>query len=112
MAMLKRLLALDGVLAICHFRDDGEYLEGYGVMEEQQMVGLARFAHDYKRIVQGNTDQLAMFTGMPGWTPPEGWIVHANNNVVMSFGNFVCLADNNEASINELMQALKQLAHW
>lgn len=112
MAMLKKFLALDGVLAICQFRDDGEYLEGYGVMEEQQMIGLAKFAHDYKRIVQGNADQLAMFTGVSGWTPPEGWMVQANENIVMSFGNFVCLAEKSEASINELMAELKQLSHW
>ncbi len=112
MSMLKKILVEDGVLAICHFRDDGMYLEGQGVMPEQQMIGLAKFAHDYKRIVQGNADQLAMFTGMPGWTPPDGWVVHSNNNVVMSFGNFVCLADKKTASINKLMQALKQLSHW
>ena len=73
MSMLKRILALDGVMAACQFRDDGEYIEGYGVMEEEQMMGLAKFAHDYKRMVHGNTDQFSMFTDLPGWAPPRGW---------------------------------------
>ena len=72
--MLKRLLALDGVNAICQFRDDGAFVEGYGVIGQEEMEGLARFALEYKRIVQGNADQLSMFTQMRGWTPPRGWI--------------------------------------
>ncbi len=71
--MIKRLLAVDGVLAICQFRDDGEFVDGYGLIPQDEMVRLSRFAHDYKRLIQGNTDQLSMFTQMPGWTPPRGW---------------------------------------
>jgi len=29
--MIKQLLAVDGVMAICHFRDDGALVEGYGL---------------------------------------------------------------------------------
>jgi len=110
--MIKRILALDGVQVICHFRDDGELVEGYGMMEEQQLAGLARFAHDYKRIVQGNTDQLSMFTQMDGWTPPGAWIVRSDHISVLSIANLVCLIDNSEASLNEVMQELNTLAHW
>ncbi len=51
--MIKRLLALDGVSVVCHFRDDGALVEGYGMLGEEMMERLARFAHDYKRMVQG-----------------------------------------------------------
>ena len=74
MSMIKRLLALDGVNVVCHFRDDGYLLDGYGLMSHDNMARLARFAHDYRRMTQGNADHLAMFTGMRGWTPPRGWI--------------------------------------
>lgn len=77
MSMIRRILALDGVNVICHFRDDGYLLEGYGLMGRDDMVRLAQFAHDYRRMIQGNADQLAMFTGMRGWTPPHGWVVRA-----------------------------------
>jgi hypothetical protein len=43
-------------------------------MGRDDMARLAQFAHDYRRMIQGNADQLAMFTGMRGWTPPHGWI--------------------------------------
>lgn len=110
--MIKRMLALDGVMAICQFRDDGVFVKGYGVLEQEQMVGLAKFAHDYKRIVQANTDQLSMFTQMNGWTPPGGWVVKSESTAVISMSNFVCLAGLAEASLNEIMQALDKLAHW
>ena len=72
--MIRRLLALDGVIAVCQFRDDGSLVEGYGMLPSAEMARLARFAHDYKRMLQGNADQLSMFTQMRGWTPPRGWV--------------------------------------
>ncbi len=70
MSMIRRLLALDGVNVVCHFRDDGYLIEGYGLMSHNDMGRLAQFAHDYRRMTQGNADQLAMFTNMRGRTPP------------------------------------------
>lgn len=110
--MIKRILALDGVMVVCRFRDDGEFVEGYGLLEDQQMHGLAKFAHDYKRMVQGNADQLSMFTQMPGWTPPGGWMVRGPDMTVCSVANLVCVIDNQEASLNEVMSQLMEAARW
>lgn len=108
--MIKRMLAIDGVNVICLFRDDGQFLEGYGMLPEEHMAGLAKFAHDYKRIVQGNSDQLSMFTQMNGWTPPGGWIVRGAAMTVCSVGNLVCLIDNNQANLTEVMRELKEVS--
>jgi roadblock/LC7 domain-containing protein len=110
--MIKKLLALDGVLVICHFRDDGAFVEGYGILGEEMMHRLAKFAHDYKRMVQGNTDQFSMFTQLPGWAPPGGWIVRGANNSVCSVGNLVCFIDNREASVNEVMRELEDASRY
>lgn len=104
--MIRRLLAIDGVNVVCHFRDDGALVEGYGMLEEQHMAGLAMFAHDYRRIVQSHADQLSMFSQVRGWTPPKGWIVHGKEATVCSVGNLVCLVDNREASLTEVMREL------
>ena len=109
--MIKRLMALDGVMAVCHFRDDGMLVEGYGMPDQAMLAGLAKFAHDYKRLVQGNADQLAMFTQVNGWTPPGGWIVRGPDMAVCSVGNVVCVVDNS-CSLNELMQDLKEASRW
>ena len=110
--MIKQLLALDGVMAICLFRDDGVFLEGYGMLPQEQLGGLAKFAHEYKRIVQGNADQLSMFTQMNGWTPPGGWIVRGPQLTVCGTGNLVCVVQNSESSLNEVMQELAVAARW
>lgn len=110
--MIKRLMALDGVAAICQFRDDGAFVEGYGLMAEKHLEALAKFAHDYKRIVQGNADQLSMFTQLRGWTPPGGWIVRSAEMSVCSVGNLVCLVQNADASLVEVMRELQEASHW
>ncbi|MDH5446084.1 MAG: DUF2173 family protein [Gammaproteobacteria bacterium] len=110
--MIKRLMALDGVMAVCHFRDDGMLVEGYGMPQQEMLAGLAKFAHDYKRMVQGNADQLAMFTQVNGWTPPGGWVVRGPKTAVCSVGNVVCVIDNNGSSLNEIMQQLTEASRW
>ena len=109
--MIRKLLALDGVMAICHFRDDGQFIEGYGLMPDDQLVALSSFAHDYKRIVQGNADQLSMFTQLKGWTPPGGWIVRGTLMTVASAGNLVCVVQNEEANLTEVVQQLAETSH-
>jgi roadblock/LC7 domain-containing protein len=110
--MIQRLLAVDGVTAVSQFRDDGAFVEGYGLLPEAELEALAHFAHDYKRIVQGNADQLSMFTGMAGWTPPGGWIVRGNQMSVCSVANLVCTVQNDEGNLSEVMAALLETAHF
>lgn len=110
--MIKRLLALDGVFTVCHFRDDGALVEGYGTLGEDMMVRLAKFAHDYKRMVQGNTDQFSMFTQLSGWAPPGGWMVRGDRATVCSVGNLVCFVDNETAALNEVMRELTDASHY
>lgn len=110
--MIRQLLAVDGVTAVCRFRDDGAYLEGHGLMPQSELEALAHFAHDYKRIVQGNADQLSMFTGIKGWTPPGGWIVRGAGMTVCSVANLVCTVENAAANLGEVMQTLLEASHY
>lgn len=110
--MIKQLLALDGVFAVCHFRDDGALVEGYGMFDENMLTRLARFAHDYKRMVQGNTDQFSMFTQLPGWAPPGGWMVRGVKATVCSVSNLVCCINNETASLNEVMRELAEASRY
>lgn len=110
--MIKRLLVLDGVMAIARFRDDGEFVEGYGMMPDEELHRLAHFALDYKRMVQGNADQLAMFGQVNGWTPPGGWIVRGPAMSVCSVSNLVAVVNNGEGSLTEVMRELKEAASY
>ena len=70
--MIKRLLIIDGVLAVCQFRDDGSLVEGYGLVNETKLRQLSALAHQYRRLLQGNADQLSMFSGMKGLDAASG----------------------------------------
>lgn len=110
--MIKQMLAVDGVRAVCRFRDDGAFVEGYGLLPERELVKLAHFAHEYKRIVQANADQLSMFTGVSGWTPPGGWIVHGSAVTVCGIANLVCTVKNSEGNLTEVMDHLFEASHY
>lgn len=108
---LRNILVLDGVTAVCRFRDDGALMEAEGMLPQAQMERLAKFAQWYRRMVSSNTDLLSLFSQMRGWSPSQGWIVHGAGTTVCSIGNMVCLVDNAQGSLNQLMQALGEAAH-
>ena len=110
--MIKRLLILDGVDVVCHFRDDGSLVEGYGLMGREDMVRLARFAHYYRRMMQGNVDQLSMFTGMRGWTPPRGWVMRGAKISACCVANLVCVVRNEKGALNEILAEMREVARW
>ncbi len=110
--MIREVLALDGVLAVCQFRDNGTLVDGYGLLPDAEMERLARFACDYRRMLQGNADQLSMFTQVRGWTPQRAWIVHGAGKSVCGAGNVVCVFDNTEASLNHVCAALVEASGY
>jgi len=110
--VIKQMLAVDGVMAVCQYRDDGAFIEGYGVLPQDELIALAHFAHDYKRIVQGNADQLSMFTNIKGWTPPGGWIVRGTEMSVCGVANLVCTVENADGNLTEVMEHLTEASHY
>ncbi len=108
---LKRILVLDGVTAVCRFRDDGEIMEAQGMLPPDLMKRLAKFAQWYRRMVSGNTDLLSLFSQMRGWSPSKGWVVRGATTTVCGLGNTVCMLDNAQGSLNEIMRALDEAAH-
>ncbi|MBT9569227.1 MAG: DUF2173 family protein [Thiobacillus sp.] len=108
---LKKILVLDGVTAVCRFRDDGVLMEAEGVLPQEQMERLAKFAQWYRRMVSSNTDLLSLFSQMRGWSPSQGWIVQGVDKTVCSVGNTVCMVDTAQGSLNHLMKALGEAAH-
>ena len=108
---LKKILVLDGVTNVCRFRDDGEVMEAEGRLSPELMARLAKFAQWYRRMVSGNTDLLSLFSQMRGWSPSQGWIVKGDVMTVCSVGNTVCLVNNGDGSLNDIMRALSEAAH-
>jgi roadblock/LC7 domain-containing protein len=108
---LKKILVLDGVVAVCRFRDDGVIMDAAGMLPQDTMERLAKFAQWYRRMVSGNTDLLSLFSQMRGWSPSHGWTVVGAAMTVCSMGNTVCMFENANGSLNEILRALDDVAH-
>ncbi len=108
---LRKLLILDGVIAVCRFQDDGSIMDAAGMMPSDMMERMARFAQWYRRMVSGNTDLVSLFSQMRGWAPSQGWIVHGDQMTVCSVGNVVCMVQNKQEPLDRLMAALADAAH-
>lgn len=109
--MLKRLLVLDGIVAVCRVQDDGEIIDSAGLISNEMMTQLAHFALWYRRMISGNSDVFSLFSQMNGWTPARGWIVKGAQMSVMSVANVVAMVENQEASFNPIFAALEEAAH-
>jgi roadblock/LC7 domain-containing protein len=108
---LRKLLVLDGVVAACRFQDDGSIMDAAGILPADMMERLTKFAQWYRRMVSGNTDLLSLFSQMRGWSPSQGWIVHGDQMSVCSMGNLVCMVQNGQGSLQDIMNALAEAAH-
>lgn len=108
---LRKLLVQDGVLAVCRFQDDGSIMDAAGMLSPDMMERLAKFAQWYRRMVSGNTDLFSLFSQMRGWTPSQGWIVHGAQMSVCSVANLVCMVQNDQCSLHDIMEALAEAAH-
>lgn len=108
---LKKLLVLDGVIAVCRFQDDGTVMDAAGMLPRDMMDRMAKFAQWYRRMVSGNTDLVSLFSQMRGWAPSQGWIVHGAQMTVCSVGNVVCMVQNGQGVLESLMTALVEAAH-
>ena len=109
--MLKRLLVLDGVVAVCRVQDDGEIIDSAGMIPDEMMTKLAHFALWYRRMISGNSDVFSLFSQMNGWTPARGWIVKGAEMSVLSVANIVAMIENKDAAINPIFAALEEAAH-
>lgn len=109
--MLKRLLVLDGVVAVCRFQDDGTIVESIGMLPEEMIDRMGHFALWYRRMISGNTDVFSLFSQMNGWAPSRGWIVKGDKMSVCSVTNLVAMVENQGADLNEIMRALEEASH-
>lgn len=109
--MLKRLLVLDGVVAVCRVQDDGAIIDSAGLISDEMMTQMAHFALWYRRMISGNSDVFSLFSQMNGWTPARGWIVKGAAMSVLSVANIVAMVENKDAAFNPIFAALEEAAH-
>lgn len=110
--MIGQLLDVKGVQAVALYKDNvtADVMEAHGAFPAGEMERLCRFAYDYKRMVQGRVDQMAMFSRPMEWTPVNAWVVHGEERSVCGCGGIVCLFDSNETSLNQLLGRIQDIS--
>jgi roadblock/LC7 domain-containing protein len=81
-------------------------------MSEHQMRRVAEFAHLYRRMVQGYADQLSMISQMPGWTPPQGWMIRSDTQSLCCIGNVLCVVDTEQIDLRDLLVEMREVSRW
>ncbi|MEW6446428.1 MAG: DUF2173 family protein [Pseudomonadota bacterium] len=108
--MISHLMNIDGVKAVAYFKEGPvpELMESYGDLPGVELEQLCRFANDYKRMVQGMVDQLALFTDSMQWTPADGWALHGPEYSACGWGGLVCLYETRKAPLNTIIGRVKE----
>lgn len=113
--MLKSMLEIPGVIALVQYKDGptADLMEAHGSLEGADFKHLARFASDHKRMTQGMIDVFALFSPSSlsiDWTPIGGWVVRGKSRSVCGWAGLVCLIDNEQASLNQVLKQLSEVA--
>lgn len=111
MASLDELLEVKGTVGALRFYGDGSLAETAGELPQEHADLAAEMCHTTTRMMHQEADLFAAYSGMRGWTPPEGWAMQGDELTVWAVGNIACFVRNGEVSFNELYRAVARLAH-
>ncbi len=111
MPSLEELLKVKGAVAALRYYDDGSLAEVVGELSGENADLAADMCNATGRIMHQEADLFAAYSGMGGWTPPEGWAMQGSRISVWNVGNIACFVNNAEVSYNELYRTLSRLAH-
>ena len=111
MASLDEMLQIKGTVGALRYYDDGSLAEVVGDVPQEHADLAAEMANATSRMMHQEADLFASYSGMRGWTPPEGWVMHGSEFSVWNVGNIACFVKNGEVSFNDLFRALARLAH-
>lgn len=108
--MINHLMQIDGVKAVVYYKEgpEPEVMESYGDLPSVEIERLCRFTNDYKRMLQGVVDQLAMFADSMQWTPTDGWALHGPELSLYGWGSLVCLVDSRKVSASHMIGRIKE----
>lgn len=111
MASLDDLLQVKGTVGAIRYADDGSLAEVVGDISREHADLAAEMSNATSRLMHQEADLFAAYSGMRGWTPPEGWVMRGDQVSVWNIANIACFVKNDEVSFNELSRAISHLAH-
>ncbi len=107
MSIYSELANLPGVMAAGEYsyRGDRYHFEGQMEAEQARMASIMCRATTLATHMQAN--MMKALNAECGCAPAQGWMVRGEQFSVCVYGNIFCFVDNNHASINDVMQFLK-----
>lgn len=111
MASLDDLLQVKGTVGAIRYTGDGALAEMVGDIPQEYADLAAEMSNATSRLMHQEADLFAAYSGMGGWTPPEGWVMQGDQVSVWNIANIACFVKNDEVSFNELSRAVAYLAH-
>ena len=107
MAILSELSALPGVTAVGEYSYRGDRFSYKGQLDEDQARMASIMCRATSMSVHMQADICGSFcTDGCGITPGRGWVVRGPRFSVCVFANVFCFLDNEQASLNQVMQVM------
>ncbi|MFA9462351.1 DUF2173 family protein [Thiohalorhabdus methylotrophus] len=112
MARLDDILQVPGTVAAIRFLDDGSLAEQVGDISAAHADLASDMCDATNHMMQQEADLFSAYSGMRGWTPPEGWVMYGQEYSIWALGKIACIVRTTEVSHNDLYRALARLAHF
>ncbi len=108
MAILAELAALPGVTAVGEYSYRGDRFSYKGNLDEEQARMASIMCRATTMSVHMQAEILHAFCDDCGLVPGRGWVVRGPKFSVCVYANVFCFLDNDAASLNEVMHALRE----
>ena len=108
MSIYSELAGLPGVMAAGEYsyRGDRYHFAGQLGDEQARMASIMCRATTLATHMQAN--MMKALNAECGCAPAQGWMVRGDQFSVCVYGNIFCFVDNNNASINDVMNFLQE----
>ena len=108
MSIYSELARLSGVLAAGEYSYRGDRYHYEGEMGDEQARMASIMCRSTTLAVHMQANMMKALNAECGCAPAQGWMVRGEKFSVCVFGNIFCFVDNANASINDVMQFLKE----
>ncbi|HRD49707.1 MAG: DUF2173 family protein [Candidatus Competibacter sp.] len=108
MSTITHLLTQSGVIAAGEYAYRGDRFSYRGALSEEhaRMASIMCRATTMGANMEGR--MLEALQPRSGLQPPCGWMVHGPDYTVCVIANVFCLLDNTKASINDIIELMRQ----
>lgn len=107
MSIYSELATLSGVLAAGEYSYRGDRYHYEGEMGDEQARMASIMCRSTTLAVHMQANMMKALNAECGCAPAQGWMVRGEMFSVCVFGNIFCFVDNTKASLNDVMQFLK-----